>query len=576
MKGKMGPRIIALLVTLAAIFTVTSVLSIQALQNAGAAVKRTADIYMALQEQSKNLVSIVDDDKSSANLITMIPSKEAAESIAQDVQGRKGQVEAVISTMRLLCEQEGDEELTSWVNDYGREAQIIEDKTIEIGACFLAGDVEKASALSSEIRPQSLVLADVEEVFDTMLAERSHAAVTDTIGSMRSYTGTVLLFLAIFLVVMVIASVFSITHIALPASSAGTQLEDIISRIHNNEGDLTKRIQIKSKNEVGQLVDGINNFIEQLQGIMNIIKTQSEHMDELTSKIGANVQDSNESAGNISATMEQMSASMEEIAATIGQIAEGSDTVLREVQNMNSSVDNGVELVQKIKNRAGRMHQNTIAGKDRTSSKIIEIREMLNEALEESRSVEKIKQLTGEILDITSQTNLLSLNASIEAARAGEAGKGFAVVADEIRALADSSANTANNIQNISNLVISAVEKLAGNAETMLQFVDEKVLQDYDEFVVVVEKYERDADSMNSLIENFSQNTGEIHETISAMTTGLNDISVAVDESAKGVTNVAESAVSLVASMSQIQQQTISNQEISERLSNEVGRFRYV
>ena len=576
MKGKMGPRIIALLVMLTAIFTVTSVLSIRALQNAGAAVKRTADIYMALQEQSKNLVSIVDDDKSSANLITMIPSKEAAESIAQDVQGRKGQVEAVISTMRLLCEQEGDEELTSWVNDYGREAQVIEDKTIEIGACFLAGDVEKASALSGEIRPQSLVLADVEEKFDTLLAERSQAAVTDTIGSMRSYTGTVLLFLAIFLVMMVIASVFSITHIALPASSAGTQLEDIISKIHNNEGDLTKRIQIQSKNEVGQLVDGINNFIEQLQGIMNIIKTQSEHMDELTSKIGANVQDSNESAGNISATMEQMSASMEEIAATIGQIAEGSDTVLREVQNMNSSVDNGVELVQKIKNRAGRMHQNTIAGKDRTSSKIIEIREMLNEALEESRSVEKIKQLTGEILDITSQTNLLSLNASIEAARAGEAGKGFAVVADEIRALADSSANTANNIQNISNLVIGAVEKLAGNAETMLQFVDEKVLQDYDEFVVVVEKYERDADSMNSLIENFSQNTGEIHETISAMTTGLNDISVAVDESAKGVTNVAEGAVSRVASMSQIQQQTISNQEISEQLSNEVGRFKHV
>lgn len=576
MKGKMGPRIIALLVMLTAIFTVTSVLSIRALQNAGAAVKRTADIYMALQEQSKNLVSIVDDDKSSANLITMIPSKEAAESIAQDVQGRKGQVEAVISTMRLLCEQEGDEELTSWVNDYGREAQVIEDKTIEIGACFLAGDVEKASALSGEIRPQSLVLADVEEKFDTLLAERSQAAVTDTIGSMRSYTGTVLLFLAIFLVMMVIASVFSITHIALPASSAGTQLEDIISKIQNNEGDLTKRIQIQSKNEVGQLVDGINNFIEQLQGIMNIIKTQSEHMDELTSKIGANVQDSNESAGNISATMEQMSASMEEIAATIGQIAEGSDTVLREVQNMNSSVDNGVELVQKIKNRAGRMHQNTIAGKDRTSSKIIEIREMLNEALEESRSVEKIKQLTGEILDITSQTNLLSLNASIEAARAGEAGKGFAVVADEIRALADSSANTANNIQNISNLVIGAVEKLAGNAETMLQFVDEKVLQDYDEFVVVVEKYERDADSMNSLIENFSQNTGEIHETISAMTSGLNDISVAVDESAKGVTNVAESAVSLVASMSQIQQQSISNQEISEQLSNEVGRFKHV
>ncbi len=574
MRGKMGPRIVALLVMLTVIYAVTSVLSVRALQNAGGAVKRTADIYMALQERSKNLVSVVDDDKSSAYLITMTQSREAAESISQDVQGRKGQVAAIIETMRTLCQQEGDAALASLVDEYGREAQAIEDMTIQIGQSMLAGDMGKAGELSGGIRQQSLALEEVEVQFDALLDERSQNAVSDTIASMRSYTGVVLLFLILFLILMAVASLFSIIHIARPAKSASDQLDDIISRIRNNEGDLASRIHVKTKNEVGQLVDGINNFIEQLQGIMNIIKVQSENMDILTSNIGSNVQDSNESAGGISATMEQMSASMEEIAATIGQIAEGSDTVLHEVQNMNNSVDNGVELVQKIKRRAGEMHQNTIAGKDQTSGKIIEIREMLGEALEESRSVEKIKQLTGEILDITSQTNLLSLNASIEAARAGDAGKGFAVVADEIRALADSSANTANNIQNISNLVISAVEKLAGNAETMLRFVDEKVLQDYDEFVVVVEKYESDADSMNSLIEEFSKNTGEIRDTISAMTTGLNDISTAVDESARGVTNVAESAVSLVSSMEQIKQQTVSNQEISQRLSGEVGRFK--
>ncbi len=574
MRGKMGPRIVALLVMLTVIYAVTSVLSVRALQNAGGAVKRTADIYMALQERSKNLVSVVDDDKSSAYLITMTQSREAAESISQDVQGRKGQVAAIIETMRTLCQQEGDAALASLVDEYGREAQAIEDMTIQIGQSMLAGDMGKAGELSGGIRQQSLALEEVEVQFDALLDERSQNAVSDTIASMRSYTGVVLLFLILFLILMAVASLFSIIHIARPAKSASDQLDDIISRIRNNEGDLASRIHVKTKNEVGQLVDGINNFIELLQGIMNIIKVQSENMDILTSNIGSNVQDSNESAGGISATMEQMSASMEEIAATIGQIAEGSDTVLHEVQNMNNSVDNGVELVQKIKRRAGEMHQNTIAGKDQTSGKIIEIREMLGEALEESRSVEKIKQLTGEILDITSQTNLLSLNASIEAARAGDAGKGFAVVADEIRALADSSANTANNIQNISNLVISAVEKLAGNAETMLRFVDEKVLQDYDEFVVVVEKYESDADSMNSLIEEFSKNTGEIRDTISAMTTGLNDISTAVDESARGVTNVAESAVSLVSSMEQIKQQTVSNQEISQRLSGEVGRFK--
>lgn len=289
MRGKMGPRIIALLVMLAAIYVVTSVLSIRALQSAGGAVRRTADIYMALQEKSKNLVSVVDDDKSSANLITMMPGKEAAASIAQDVQGRKGQVAAVIDEMRVLCQEEGDTALSALVDDYGQEAQVIEDMMIQIGQSYLAGDLDKAGELSGGIRPQSLVLEEVELQFDALLEERSQDAVDTTITSMRGYTMIVFVFLVIFLVLMAIASLFSITHIAKPARSASDQLDDIITMILHNEGDLTRRIHVKSQNEVGQLVDGINNFIEQLQGIMNIIKVQSGHMDELTTHIGASV-----------------------------------------------------------------------------------------------------------------------------------------------------------------------------------------------------------------------------------------------------------------------------------------------
>lgn len=205
-----------------------------------------------------------------------------------------------------------------------------------------------------------------------------------------------------------------------------------------------------------------------------------------------------------------------------------------------------------------------------------DIRNALEAAVAESRSVEQINELTGEILNITDQTNLLALNASIEAARAGEAGKGFAVVADEIRVLADNSRDTANNIQSISNQVTGAVEQLAKNAENMLHFIDKKIMKDYDDFVGVAGQYEKDADNVNDILTNFARNTGDINETIQTMNEGINNIAIAVDESARAVTSVAENAVNLVESITQIKKETENNQDISSKLSDEVNRFKNV
>lgn len=379
-----------------------------------------------------------------------------------------------------------------------------------------------------------------------------------------------------FIVVAVVAVFIVRKTVSAPAKASNLQVNDIVRKIDNEEGDLTERIPVRTTDEIGQMAEGINRFLDQLQNIMRKLKTQSEKLMGSSEAVKGQVRVSNESAGSVSAAMEEMAASMEEIAATLGQIATATDSVMEEIDQMNSHVKDGVRLVGDIKTRAGEMHGNTLSGKAKTAENMEEIRRTLNVALEDSRSVEKIKELTQEIMSITSQTNLLSLNASIEAARAGEAGRGFAVVADEIRNLADSSAEAAGNIQRISALVTEAVDKLTRNAEAMLEFIDEKIMKDYDDFVEVVEQYQQDAESVDDILTEFANNAGEIAATMKTMNMSINDISTAVDENAKGVTSVADNAVSLVEAIDRIQQETQNSEDISRMMSEEVERFKKV
>ena len=197
----------------------------------------------------------------------------------------------------------------------------------------------------------------------------------------------------------------------------------------------------------------------------------------------------------------------------------------------------------------------------------------MEEAVKQSKSVEQINTLTNDILDISSQTNLLALNASIEAARAGEAGKGFAVVADEIRVLADNSRDTASNIQDISQIVNAAVEKLSGSAEQMLQYVKESVLTDYDGFVDIVKQYQSDAEEMNGIFQEFAQKTSEIAGTMKQVNTGIQDISTTVEESAREISDVAGDTNNLVDALKQIKEESDINQTISGELEGQVKRF---
>ena len=481
-----------------------------------------------------------------------------------------------IADEKTLCARSGDQELINAFTSYESSLTAFLDYAQQIYNSADAGDFETVKQLVDSVYPMKAGVEESEGVYLDILTTKVSAVMK---RSSTQIFGTKIfnyIAVAVYIVILALTVLSVALTIVKPARESGRALREITAKLNAGEGDLTERVPVKSKDEVGQMAAGINNFMDQLQKIMQELKTESGNMAQSVQVITGQVVESNESASNVSAATEEMAASMEEISATLGQLSTGSTNVLSEIQAVDTSVKDGVSLVQDIKDRATKMHRSTVEGKEKAGKTIMQIRTTLQAALEDSRSAQKINEMTQEILSITSQTNLLSLNASIEAARAGEAGRGFAVVADEIRGLADSSAEAANNIQSISALVTEAVEKLAKNAEEMLRFVDEEIMKDYDNFVEVVQQYKQDADSVDEILSGVARNTADVSETMNGMNTGINDISTAVEENAKGITNVADSAVTLVEAMAEIQKETENNQQISDKLNSEVSRFKRV
>lgn len=452
-----------------------------------------------------------------------------------------------------------------------------------IGAVMVAFAVLNIVALKDLDKRNDTVIEEVKELKQAIADnnkdaadEIEHRMEADAVSMNTKIDGTVVFTIAVsavILVVVVVTIVIMKITVATPAKKATVQLEDIVANIEGGHGDLTRRVDAKTKDEIGRLVVCINKFIAGLQGIVKNVKAEADRLTVATDSIAGGVDSSSQNAMNISSAMEELAASMQEVSATLTQISEGSEDILRQVNDINSSAEGGADTVTAIKDRAVVMHKETNESKENTIHVLKEIGAELDVAVKESKSVEKINELTDNILNIASQTNLLALNASIEAARAGEAGKGFAVVADEIRVLADNSRETANSIQQISALVTSAVEKLSSNAQAVLEFVGSDVLTDYDKFVEVVNQYEADADLMKEMLTEFADKAGEITTTMQNMNDGVQGIALSVDESAKAVTSVAEDTSNLVCAITQIKEESDDNQEVAQKLMQEIGIF---
>ncbi|MFR1948992.1 MAG: methyl-accepting chemotaxis protein [Roseburia hominis] len=501
------------------------------------------------------------------------PSKDLYEYVASQLTEYQSNVDSY--EKELLAMEHyftaDDIQLMNETFDLLTEAQ---GTTVELMQTAMAGDSAAAVAKANSVMTE---WSDTIAVNMDTLISRNDELVKQNIQEQKDlYNQNMILsliLLAISFVAFVMVVVVIIKTVVKPLRKQTSELTEIIDEIKGGHGDLTKRVTVKSMDEIGQSSIGINQFIETLQNIMSNIISNSNVLDGVVGNVASSVAASSDNANDISAIMEELSATMEEVSATTNSVSENTTAAEGKVQKMADQTKVMSQYAQDMKKRATELEHTATENMNNTNEMIGEITMEMNQALENSKSVEKVAQLTADILNISSQTNLLALNASIEAARAGEAGKGFAVVADEIRQLADSSRETANNIQTINEQVIEAVQGLVVSSEKIVGYINENILPDYRAFVQGGQQYNDDATHIDNTMAEYASEAQDILATMMEMTEAIEGISRAVEESANGVTDAATNIDSLVQSMSTVNGQMEENSTVAKNLKEESAAF---
>ncbi|MBR1478179.1 MAG: methyl-accepting chemotaxis protein [Lachnospiraceae bacterium] len=391
------------------------------------------------------------------------------------------------------------------------------------------------------------------------------------VESLSTIVARIVLIGAVLVVLSVVVSIIIANNIAKGLRVVNNKVSDLVS----NNGDLTQKIEVSSNDEVSDIADNINNLLEYIRNVVKNISGSSEELSVSVDTALKTTIKTNEELDKVSETMETMSAAMEETSASLNQVQESTEKIKTDVSDMFVSVQEGTSYADAMEKRAEEMRANAERETNGAKEAADNMTDSLNDKIEKSKAVENISNLTQTILDIASQTNLLSLNASIEAARAGEHGRGFAVVAEEISSLASNSADTAKEIQVISDEVISNVRALADEATKMVDFVREKTIGGYRQLMETGVQYKEDAERISQMLKDVEESSRSIEDSMNAVTNAVNDVSFAVEESAKGVTDVASSVADMSENMKQNQDVVNENADIAKGLDTEVNKFRF-
>lgn len=568
------PKIMALIL----LFAVAAFVCINILVSTLQSVIRTSEEIVSKQVSQQEQISELSREFTYINgqVLThvMTTNSVTMDELKEKIQTEIGDMDTMLSTFAatLSADDERQSAYQGALAEYEKYKRTVES-LLETSA------TNKTQAYVSATSNLPMFNENIEAYMNEML-EITDAKMDEAYTSMTLEADRVPMVIAAASVALLVVLLISMLCIKLwvvtPVRRATKQVNALVDDVKNNRGDLTTRISVKSRDEIGSLAMAINELMTQIQEIIRSLKTACDRMEEKQNGIIESVRKVNESAANTMHNVANLSEGMQQVALSGIEVREDTVHLTDIVAGMDDVAAGGREYAADIKQKAGTMKKVAVESKQEATRMIKEIDEAVNTSITNSQQIHNITKFTGDILGIAGTTNLLALNASIEAARAGEAGRGFAVVADEIRQLADSSRESAGHIQEISNQVVGSVQELSENATRLLAFVNTKVIADYDILEDTGKNYHEAADRVDQMMNDMKVQIDELITNVKRVNDVNGGIDGTVEDSGRKLGIVEENNRDLQEEMADILHATEELSVVSQQLKDSIRCFAVV